>query len=171
MKKSRSLLAGLVAVALSVVLLASACEEDKKTDGDATATAPAATEPAGEATPTEADGGEASAVDVQLADFSIAPSPDTIPAGDVTFTATNNAVISHTLEVIRTDLPADALPTTDEDIVDEEAEGLELVVESDDIRAGESAEISATLEPGSYVLICNIETHYDAGMQTAFTVQ
>jgi len=54
--------------------------------------------------------------------------------------------------------------------VDEEGEGLEAVDEIEDIEAGTSPTLTVDLDAGSYVLICNITGHYDAGMHTALTV-
>ncbi len=59
--------------------------------------------------------------------------------------------------------------------VDEEGEGIELIDEIEDIPVGESQDVTAPLDAGSYVLICNIvesgEVHYTLGMRTAFTVE
>ena len=72
--------------------------------------------------------------------------------------------------MISTDLAPDQLPVDPETfavITDD----LDVVATSGQIEAGESAEVTAELEAGSYVLICNIPTHYEGGMYTTFTVQ
>ena len=69
-----------------------------------------------------------------------------------------------------TELPADALPQDDAGLgVDEDQ--VNIVAETADLGPDESEEIVANLEPGSYVLICNIPGHYGSGMSSAFTVQ
>ena len=81
--------------------------------------------------------------------------------------------------VIKTDLAPDALPVDKDDVVDEEGEGLEPIGEVEDIEVNGSKEVALALDPGKYVLICNIlqtepdgslESHYKVGMRTGFEV-
>ncbi len=102
------------------------------------------------------------------ADWVVSASPGSAAAGEITFAVSNTGSIGHNLRVVRTDLAADGLPS--DGIAVDETE-LDVVAETPDLGPGESDEIAATLEAGSYVLICNIAGHYDAGMTTAFTVQ
>jgi uncharacterized cupredoxin-like copper-binding protein len=60
---------------------------------------------------------------------------------------------------------------SDEPEVNEDAPDLESMGEVEDIAPGSSKSFTATLEPGKYVAICNVEGHYSAGMHHAFTVQ
>jgi len=117
-------------------------------------------------------------VDVTLREFSVEPARSSAPAGEVTFQVRNEGPNdAHELVVIRTDLAPDALPTDDRGVVDESAEGIEVVDEVEQVPVGGSATLRVDLEPGSYVLICNIydeeeqEAHYAQGMRTAFTVE
>ena len=77
---------------------------------------------------------------------------------------------------MRTDLDPGALPTDDTGAVAEGEEGIEVVDEVEDIPVGETQELTVTLEPGKYVLLCNIydetekEAHYEMGMRIGFTV-
>lgn len=123
-------------------------------------------------------GGAQSTVDVTLREFAVEPAQSSAPAGEVTFEVRNEGPNDpHELVVIRTDLAPDALPTDDRGVVDEEAEGIEVVDEVEEIPVGGSATLTVELDPGSYVLICNIydeeeqEAHYAQGMRTAFTVE
>src|SRR5512132_3781250 len=50
------------------------------------------------------------ALDVPLKDFQITPSEQTIGAGDVVIRVYNDAPVTHEFVVVRTNLPADALP-------------------------------------------------------------
>ncbi|OGO52629.1 MAG: hypothetical protein A2148_06950 [Chloroflexi bacterium RBG_16_68_14] len=125
-------------------------------------TEPGATEPA--------DGGTETTLDVELTEFVVDLALDTVNAGTVTFNVTNNGTIPHNFKVIKTDLAEDALPVIeDEFIVDEEQ--VDVVASSADLEVGQAEELTVELEAGSYVLICNIATHYEAGTRTAFTVE
>jgi uncharacterized cupredoxin-like copper-binding protein len=127
------------------------------------------------ASPT-AGGNGATMVTVTLQEFSVLPDPTSAPAGEVTFTVTNDGPEDvHEFVIIRTDLAPDALPTGEDGSVDEAGEGVELVDEIEDIPVGESQDVTVSLDAGAYVLICNIvesgEVHYMLGMRTAFTVE
>ena len=54
--------------------------------------------------------------------------------------------------------------------VEEDAQGLEVVDEQEDIGAGETRALAVNLQPGKYVLICNTPGHYQLGMHTGFSV-
>ncbi len=43
-------------------------------------------------------------------------------------------------------------------------------VEVDSIQAGQSKEVTVTLKPGTYTVVCNIPGHQEAGMKTTLTV-
>ena len=76
--------------------------------------------------------------------------------------------------IFKTDLPADQLPLTDEGIVDEEGAGITAIDEVEDVTPGTSKDLTVNLDPGNYVLLCNIdsdELHYQHGMHTPFTVK
>jgi uncharacterized cupredoxin-like copper-binding protein len=118
-------------------------------------------------------GGGGGGIGVKLAEWSVTPDQDTAQAGEVTFDITNDGANVHEFVVFKTDLPADQLPTTEEEgatVVDEEAEGLELIDEVEDISPGASATLTVDLEPGNYVLLCNVPGHYARGMHATFTV-
>ena len=121
--------------------------------------------------------GESSTVDVTLEEFAVTPSESSVPAGSVTFNATNEGPDDdHELVVIRTDLELDALPTSDDGSVNEEGDGIEVLDEIEEFPVGETRSLTIDLEAGSYVLICNIydaseqEAHYQEGMRVGFTV-
>jgi uncharacterized cupredoxin-like copper-binding protein len=127
---------------------------------------PETEEHVGEPTPPPdgpADGG----ISVELTEFSVSPNPASGAAGPITFSVNNAGAITHNLRVISTDLAPDALPVSG-DIVDENA--VEVLAESDDLSPTGTEEVPAELAEGTYVLICNFPTHYEAGMYTAFDV-
>ncbi len=127
------------------------------------------------------DGGDGAAtVDVLLSEFLVEPDPSTAPAGDVTFAVSNEGEEVHEFVIVKTDLAADALPTQDDGSFDEEGEGVEVVDEIEDIAAGTDGEVTANLETGGYILLCNLveeeesgetESHYEEGMHAAFAVE
>jgi uncharacterized cupredoxin-like copper-binding protein len=123
-------------------------------------------------------GGGGGTVEVTLVEYAIAANPSSIPAGEVTFQVTNEGPEDlHELYVFRTDLAPDQLPTNPDGTVDEDAEGIELVGETEEFPPGESRTLTLNLEAGSYVLVCNIyeeeeqEAHYAEGMRASFTVE
>ena len=115
-----------------------------------------------------------SKVDVSLTTYKITLSTDSVNAGDVTFHVTNDATdLVHEFVVFKTDLPEDQLPLTAENIVDEEGAGITFINEVEDVEQGTSKDLTVTLEPGRYVLICNtaLNNHYTRGMHIVFTVK
>lgn len=122
-------------------------------------------------------GGAATAVNVTLQEWAVVPDAESVPAGDVTFTVTNDGPEDvHEFVILKTDLDAGDLPTDEHGAVEEEGEGMEVVDEIEDIPVGETQELAVSLEAGNYVLLCNVysededEAHYQMGMRTAFEV-
>ena len=100
-------------------------------------------------------------------DFGIALEETSTPTGAITFDITNDGPSTHEFVVFTADLAEDALPV-DGSTVDEA--NLDLVDEAEDIAPGVGTSLTVDLEPGSYVVICNVEGHYAAGMHAALTV-
>jgi uncharacterized cupredoxin-like copper-binding protein len=110
--------------------------------------------------------GSATAPRVTLEDFDITMDPMALTAGEVTMTATNNGPSVHEFEVFRGE-GGDDLPVSS-GVAD--TSGLDLVDELEDIAPGTRGELTLTLEPGTYALICNLAGHYEQGMHLTFTV-
>jgi uncharacterized cupredoxin-like copper-binding protein len=104
---------------------------------------------------------------VTLKDFAIAPAMTTAPSGTVSFDISNDGPSVHEFEVLATDTAPDALPV-DSGVAQTQAS--EIVDEVENIAPGTSAALSVDLDPGSYVIICNVVDHYEAGMHVGFTV-
>jgi uncharacterized cupredoxin-like copper-binding protein len=101
---------------------------------------------------------------VTLKDFWTETDATTSPGGMVTFRVTNEGKATHEFVVVRTDLPADALPLGPDGLsVSEDA--VELIDELPEVPSGSTVDLSLALEPGAYVIFCNLEGHYLSGMR------
>lgn len=111
-------------------------------------------------------------IHVDLTEWSISPAATVIPAGDVTFEVTTppTAAKTHEMQIIRSDLPLDALPVTLEGDVDETHVGERIGI-IEQVRPGDVDSATFTLTPGRYVLLCNLSEHYIQGMVTEIQVQ
>ena len=93
-----------------------------------------------------------------------------VPAGEVTFQVANVANDTpHEMVVVMVDEAGQQFvvdPETNK--VDETA--LDDLGEVEGLKAGETGELTLTLEPGNYQLLCNYKGHYAAGMYVPFTV-
>lgn len=123
------------------------------------------------------DGGQD--VNVVLGEFVVEADPGSVDAGDVTFKVDNQGGETHELVVVEA-ASANDLPVDDDGAFDEGAFGEDnILAEAEDIGAGEDEELTLDLEPGTYVLLCNVveeeddeaESHFAEGMHTAFTVE
>lgn len=100
-------------------------------------------------------------------EFSVAVDPASAPAGTVTFEVDVKTGV-HVFSVYRTDLPADQLPTPNGYSVDVTDERIEVVATDAPSRRDRSVDLQ--LEPGAYVLVCNLADHYTRGMYAGFEV-
>lgn len=108
-------------------------------------------------------------VAVTLDDYAIRPEVATVPAGEVTFAVENVGATEHEMVVVRTDIDPATIPVVDH-AIDEEAPGMTPIGEVEAVQPGASEELVLTLEPGGYLLLCNIEKHFERGMVTTITV-
>ncbi|MDJ0387055.1 hypothetical protein QMO56_02920 [Roseomonas sp. E05] len=95
---------------------------------------------------------------------------DTVPAGEVRFDVTNwSRGLVHELLVIPVADPAAPLPY-------DHAEGkvaesqVRVLADSGDLPPSASHLLEVTLAPGTYLLVCNLQGHYAAGMVVPLTV-
>ena len=91
--------------------------------------------------------------------------------GSITFDLANKGTIAHEFLVVRSDkfasqLLADVDPTTKR--IDEEL--LDVIDEQPEYEPGVPGSVTVDLTPGHYVVMCNIEAHYKAGMYADFDV-
>jgi Sulfocyanin (SoxE) domain len=107
-------------------------------------------------------------VNVTERDFRIS-APRRLPAGDVNLSVTNRGPDAHELIVVRKDarqLPirSDGLTVDEEKIASDEVGVLE---PSDPTVRG----LKLHLRPGTYVMFCNMDGHYKAGMNRTVVVR
>lgn len=119
----------------------------------------------------------ATEVDVTLAEWSVTPDTETVPAGEVYFLADNAGGEIHELVVVKSDLPDGDLPVEDGAVPEND---VDFRGEIEGFAAGSQASGVFDLEPGNYILFCNIveveedgeiESHYEEGMHTTITVE
>jgi uncharacterized cupredoxin-like copper-binding protein len=123
-------------------------------------------------------------VNVHLQEFSMTVAPAAVKAGNVTFAIRNTGSITHEMVLVRAAdfaaLPRVTVATAERAVgdVDEEA-----IPEADlpgeaTVKAGASKTVVIKLTPGTYTMICNIDTtesdgtvinHFVKGMHAAFT--
>ncbi len=97
--------------------------------------------------------------------------PASVPAGEVTFNATNTSKdLVHEMIVIPLVHPGKPLPYSKGDArVKEDKAGA--IGEVSELDPGKSGKLTLHLKPGKYLLICNVANHFASGMWTRFTVK
>jgi plastocyanin len=104
-----------------------------------------------------------------LTEWDVQVDRESIGAGDVVFSITNEGSIVHEFVVVKTEMADGQIPL-DGDRFDEGAVGVEAVDEIENLAVGSTSELSVTLSSGKYQLVCNLPGHYQAGMHTSLTV-
>jgi uncharacterized cupredoxin-like copper-binding protein len=148
--------ARLLVAVLAIALVAAACSSD---DSDTS----------GSTSPSEGETGSTASVNATVKDFAIALDATTAASGEVKFDITNDGPSEHEFVVLQTDLAPDALPV-ENGAANEEAEGIANAGEVEGLASGDTGTLTLTLDPGSYVIMCNLPGHYEKGMYTGFTV-
>jgi uncharacterized cupredoxin-like copper-binding protein len=113
-----------------------------------------------------------STVQVTLADFSVSVAQSELPYGDVTFAITNNGPTTHELEVfsVPDGVDADKLPVV-KFLALAASSGLEIIDEQEFLQAGSTSDLTVSLAPARYALLCNMPNHYGQGMHTTITIR
>jgi len=125
--------------------------------------------------------GGGTAIAVTEKEWQIGLNSTTIKAGAVTFTIANNGDKEHEFVIRKTDLLSDKLPLNADGSGTVSEDAPELTVVGDPSELGEiksgstDRTITVTLQPGHYVIFCNLHVedlvHYQKGMHVDFTVQ
>ncbi len=98
-------------------------------------------------------------------------SADSLKAGQVVFNVVNKSKdMTHELLWVKTELPESAFPFTAAGVKVDESK-LDGVEEFGDLDPGKAGETKVTLSPGRYVLFCNEDGHYKAGMHKVLVVK
>lgn len=94
----------------------------------------------------------------------------TVKAGDVVFSVHNAAVSeAHEMVLVRLKTANEEVPVVAaKHRVDEKA--LKSLGEVSDLKPGADGTLKAKLKAGTYLLLCNIKGHYEAGMHAKLTV-
>ncbi len=116
-----------------------------------------------------AGGAAGTTVNATLTDNKITVDKPSAAPGNVTFEVANKGTVVHSFLILKTDVAQDKIPADPQNAAKVQEPGL--VKGTGPIPAGQSKQISAKLDPGSYVLICNEPAHYQIGMHVAFTVK
>ena len=146
---------GLLVAVLAIALVAAACSDDSSTSGSSS--------------PSEGETGSTASVNATVKDFAIGLDTEAAASGEVKFIVTNDGPSEHEFVVLETDLAPDALPV-ENGVANEDAEGISNAGEVEDLASGDTNSLTLTLEPGTYVVVCNLPGHYEKGMYSAFTV-
>lgn len=107
-------------------------------------------------------------VTIDMKDYSVTVTPSTFKAGTIKFGVRNLGAMAHQFDLIKTDLAADKLPV---DNASAKAKEDGLVKQLLNIPPGKVATISGDVQPGHYVIICNVAGHYQLGMRAEFKAE
>lgn len=114
-----------------------------------------------------------------LKDFDVHPNTMQGKAGRLTLEAVNEGMSIHELVILKTDLNPSALPRKEatphqgivtEYLVNEDDARITTIDEIEEFPAGTSQKKTVVLDPGHYVLFCNIPGHYDKGMYASLHI-
>lgn len=114
-----------------------------------------------------ASGADSGGVSATVKDFEIALSSATADNGDVSFSIENEGPSTHEFVVVKSDAAPDQLPVENGSVSED---GIDLIGEAEDIPPSTTTDLTLDLQPGSYIIMCNIAGHYEQGMHTGFTV-
>jgi uncharacterized cupredoxin-like copper-binding protein len=104
-------------------------------------------------------------------DFAIHLPEVTLPAGHYVFVDTNHGPSPHELVMWKTNERADHLPLRSNHRVNEDSPTLASVLDSgSSLNPGETRLLATSLDPGHYVIVCDLPGHYMAGMHVDITV-
>jgi uncharacterized cupredoxin-like copper-binding protein len=160
--------AGSLSAVLALALLGVAGCGSSSSTSDTTAGGGGVTVPSSPGATVDVVVSDAKGVDGPM---TLTATPDSVPAGDVTFTVKNEGTIDHEVVVLKTDTAYDQLPVggSEPDRVDETNNVGE--TGEPDVKPGETRSFTLNaMTAGKYVLVCNIAKHYAMGMRAPFTV-
>jgi uncharacterized cupredoxin-like copper-binding protein len=157
-------IARLIALLVAGILLAAGCGEDRGASSTSTSTTGTSTTSTTSESESESGGAE---VEVGLNEWKVIVEAPSVAAGKVKFEGDNEGKVPHELVVLKTDTKADALKVEGAKAKEEG----EKLGDASDIGPGEHKDVAVDLEPGHYILLCNLPGHYQQGMHTDLDVQ
>jgi uncharacterized cupredoxin-like copper-binding protein len=97
--------------------------------------------------------------------------PSTMKAGNGAFHIVNSGTIDHELLVFKSSLDVSKPPVDAEGRIKEEDPTVTKISDGDNLAAGGTQDRSVDLsQPGRYLFVCNLPTHYQQGMFAVVTV-
>jgi uncharacterized cupredoxin-like copper-binding protein len=114
----------------------------------------------------------ADGVAVTLHEFTVDVSDTTLAPASTKLNIQNSGSVVHELEVFTVPSGVDpaAIPVVN-GVADTGGAGMTVVDEVENIAPSTRATLTVNLQPGTYVFMCNLPTHYGLGMHTTVTVQ
>ncbi|MDQ1375263.1 MAG: hypothetical protein QOJ09_2601 [Actinomycetota bacterium] len=109
-------------------------------------------------------------VHATLKEFAITVSPARASAGEVHFKLDNKGAIEHEFVVFQSDLDPAKLPLNADGNVDENGAGVKHIGEQEHVMPKTPMDFSISLDAGNYVVVCNLPSHYKAGMHAKLVV-
>ena len=110
----------------------------------------------------------ATSIPITLHDDAIELDESSIPSGRIALEILNTGALVHEVEVFSGAADGKILPVRSS-VAD--TTGLTLVDEVENILVESNASLVVDLEPGTYLLICNLPEHYNNGMWSYVTVE
>ena len=114
-------------------------------------------------------GSSGTTVGVELREYEITPNKISAPAGEVTFDITNAGAFVHEMQVVKTAVSVDQLPSDANGEFDASAADATVVKSANDIPAGATVRLVVQLAAGSYVLVCNMPADATEGTPAHFS--
>lgn len=107
---------------------------------------------------------------ITLNEWTVGVPSVTVKPSSNTYTVTNTGSIPHELLVFRSNLAPSAYPMKDGGI-DEEGASITKISDGDNLAAGASQRRTVDLtQPGKYLFVCNLPSHFMMGMYAVVTV-
>ena len=107
-------------------------------------------------------------VNASLGEYFIKLDKASVPKGQVRFDLSNDGKIKHEFVVLKTNIAPGKLPLKGGEADEEAADS---PGEVPGIDPGEKKTLNLSLQPGKYVLLCNLPGHYKAGQYTGLSVK
>lgn len=113
----------------------------------------------------------AATVHATESEYGIALDATSVPHGHVEFVVHNTGQMTHELVAFKSDLGEGDFPMTGNRVNEDGAGITHLDPEAENVAPGHSKTITLDLQPGRYVIICNLPAHYGMGMHQVITVR